>query len=108
MSDEKGEDIHMSISQPVETEQSVMDETVETVLPSARLRRWIAPAWFLLGVLVGVVGFAAYTRLNVEARLDKAAVREAARDGTLDAIATLQAGGWSSSSTAPNAPPGAQ
>ena len=92
----------------VETEPSVMDEPVQQRDRPSRLQRWIAPAWFLLGMLVGVVGFAAYTRLNAELDLDKAAVREAARDGTLDAIATLQAGGSSSSSTAPNAPTVAQ
>jgi len=91
-----------------ETEPSVMDEPVHQRDRRSLLRRWIAPAWFLLGVLVGVVGFAAYTRLNVEASLDKAAVREAARDGTLDAIATLQAGGSPSSSSAPDAPTVAQ
>ncbi|HLF24790.1 MAG TPA: hypothetical protein VJG32_00520, partial [Anaerolineae bacterium] len=96
----------MNISQPVETEPIVMDETVEktvaTVLPSTRRRRRIAPMSFGLGMLVGIVGFAAYTALN-SAPLDQAAVRAAARDGTLDAIATLQAGGSPSSSTAPDA-----
>jgi protein-disulfide isomerase len=59
--------------------------------PPSRLRQWVAPAWFLLGVLVGVVGFA--TLSNTRPKLDAATLREAARDGTLDAIATLQAGG---------------
>jgi protein-disulfide isomerase len=51
--------------------------------------------------LVGVIGFAAYNALIVKPAastaaapaLDAVAVRTAARDGTLDAIATLQAGG---------------
>ncbi len=92
----------------VETEPSVMDETVRQRDKPSRLQRWTAPAWFLLGILVGVVGFAAYTRLNGDPNLDTAAVREAARDGTLDAIATLQAGGSPSSSNAPDAPTAAQ
>ena len=67
--------------------------------------RWIAPIWFLFGVLVGVLGFAAYTTLTAKPDLDEAAVREAARNGTFDAIATLQAGGPpQSSGNAPDAP----
>lgn len=89
----------------VETEPSVMDEPVQQRDRPSRLQRWIAPAWFLLGMLVGVVGFAAYTRLNAELDLDKAAVREAARDGTLDAIATLQAGSGQPAAQAPSAQP---
>jgi hypothetical protein len=63
---------------------------------------WIAPAWFLFGILVGIVGFAAYNALvvrppassaQVESVDSNAAMRAAARDGMLDAIATLQAGG---------------
>jgi len=70
--------------------------------PPLRLRQWIAPAWFLLGVLVGVVGFAAFVTFNnARPRLDATAMREAARDGTLDAIATLQAGGPSTGSPQP-------
>jgi hypothetical protein len=68
--------------------------------PSSRAK-WIAPAWFLFGILVGVIGFAAYNALIVKPAptiaaapaLDAVTVRSAARDGTLDAIATLQAGG---------------
>ena len=77
-----------------ETEQEEM-KTEEADEPlRSRLRPWIAPAWFLLGVLVGVAGFAAFATFNsAQPRLDSVAMREAARDGTLDAIATLQAGG---------------
>ncbi len=60
--------------------------------PPAR-REWIAPAWFLLGVLVGVAGFALFARLGGKPAVTAVAMREAARNGTLDAIATLQAGG---------------
>jgi hypothetical protein len=59
----------------------------------------------LLGVLVGVLGFA--TLSNTRPKLDTIAMRDAARDGTLDAIATLQAGGPQPESRNPN-PPTAQ
>ena len=76
------------------TEQAVMEAEDVDESPPSRLRPWIAPAWFLLGVLVGVAGFAAFATFNsAQPRLDSVAMREAARDGTLDAIATLQAGG---------------
>ena len=74
-----------------EIEQDSPDKIGEP--PSSRLQPWIAPAWFLLGVLVGVVGLAIFVTLTTKPRLDAASLREVARDGTLDAIATLQAGG---------------
>ena len=58
----------------------------------SRLLQWAAPAWFLLGVIVGAVGLAAFVTLT-KPKADTVAMREAAREGTLDAIATLQAGG---------------
>ena len=76
------------------TEQAVIEAEDMDESPPSRLRPWIAPAWFLLGVLVGVAGFAAFATFNnARPRLDATAMREAARNGTLDAIATLQAGG---------------
>lgn len=67
---------------------------------AAPVSRWTAVAWLLLGVLLGVIAIVAYTRFiawpsptPAPASLDAAAVRTAAREGTLDAIATLQAGG---------------
>ncbi len=80
-----------------------------TADPSRAAPRWIAPAWFFLGIIVGIAGFAAYTALiarpaptstaptsataaQVES-LDPDAMRTAAREGVLEAIATLQAGG---------------
>jgi protein-disulfide isomerase len=85
-----------------ETEQSGMKAEDVDESPPSRLRPWIAPAWFLLGVLVGVVGFAAFATFNnTRPRLDATAMREAARDGTLDAIATLQAGGPSTGGPQP-------
>jgi hypothetical protein len=60
---------------------------------------WIAPAWFLFGILVGIAGFAAYNALIVKPpatqveSMDPNSVRAAARQGVIEAIATLQAGG---------------
>lgn len=74
---------------------------------SSPARQWLAPAWFLLGVLVGIIGFAAYARLTTAppvATPDVVALREAARDGTLDAIATLQAGSSPAESRATSTP----
>ena len=67
--------------------------------PRSRTPVWFAPAWFLFGIIVGIVGFAAYTALvNKPATaaapvLDATAMRGAARDGLIEAIATLQSGG---------------
>ena len=60
--------------------------------PRSRWLQWVAPAWFLLGVILGVAGLAAFVTLT-RPKVDEAAMREAAREGALDAIATLQAGG---------------
>lgn len=70
-------------------------------------RWWLAVTWFLLGVLVGGVGFVAYVRFIAAppvATPDVVAMREAARQGTLDAIATLQAGGSAAESRATSTP----
>ena len=72
-------------------EPDVMDGPPEQE-PRARWLQWVAPAWFLLGVIIGVAGFAAFVTLT-RPKVDEAAMREAAREGTFDAIATLQAGG---------------
>ena len=35
-----------------------------TTVPAKSSRpKWIAPAWFFLGIIVGIVGFAAYNAL---------------------------------------------
>jgi protein-disulfide isomerase len=60
---------------------------------------WIAPAWFFFGIIVGIAAFAAYTTFLAPkpatpvAAIDATQLREAARAGVLEAIATLQAGG---------------
>ncbi len=74
-----------------DTEDTTWEDYQEQ--PRSGLRQWLAPAWFLLGVLVGVVGLALFTRFSPQAGTSPAAIRAAARDGTLDAIATLSAGG---------------
>lgn len=56
-------------------------------------RNWSGIALFLVGVLAGVIGFALFARLTTTPAADTVAMRDAARAGTLDAIATLQAGG---------------
>ena len=72
------------------------EQTFEETNSEHRAPRWIAPAWFLFGVIVGAVAFAFYTMATVKPAapaIDTTAMRGAARDGVLEAIATLQAGG---------------
>jgi len=82
-------------------QESVLLAEVDEPEQPQRRWGWIAPAWFLFGILVGIAGFAAYNALilkppassaQVES-LDPNAMRAAAREGVLEAIATLQAGG---------------
>jgi len=77
----------------VEPEQDAADATEEQVLeaPPRSRSQWIAPVWFLLGVLIGVIGFAAFTTFLGKSNSNMEGVREAAREGMLDAIATLEA-----------------
>jgi hypothetical protein len=90
-------------------------ESAAAATPTSR-PKWIAPAWFFFGILVGVIGFAAYNALIVKPAastaaapaLDAVAVRSAARDGTLDAIATLQAGGAAAQQQQQQQPQGPQ
>ncbi len=73
--------------------------------PSPARLKWIAPAWFFFGVIVGIVSFATYNAILAKSiaqaptpiaqaeSVEPDAMRIAARNGTLDAIATIQAGG---------------
>ena len=71
---------------------SEADEAQEIEERSAPGRsQWIAPAWFLLGVLAGVIGLAVFTMFSPKPQLDETTMRQAAREGLLDAIATLNA-----------------
>jgi thioredoxin family protein len=70
---------------------------------SPRVTQWIVLAAFLIGVVFGAFGFAAYSIFKSSTTAD---LREAARNGFMDAVATLNAGGSptsadSSESTAP-------
>lgn len=59
-------------------------------------RMFIAPAWFLFGILIGLGIFAVYAELTRPptmipvAQLDEAVVRQAAREGLVEAIRQLQ------------------
>jgi protein-disulfide isomerase len=48
-------------------------------------------AWFLLGVLFGVVGITVFNGLMAKPGLDAATVQQASRNGVLEALATVQA-----------------
>ncbi len=71
-----------------------------------RAPRWIAPTWFLLGVVAGAAAFAIYSNVTVKPapEVDSTAMRGAARQGVFDAIATLNAPNAQSSSGSSNEP----
>jgi hypothetical protein len=80
--------------QPEQTQDASIEEQDEGIQerPRSRASLWIAAGFFLLGVLIGAVGLAAVTGLvGSMPQADSAAMREAAREGMLDAIATLNA-----------------
>jgi protein-disulfide isomerase len=69
---------------------------------------------FIVGVLTGALAFMLYAMLSKDPLIvrqlgsqgaDVAQIRQAAREGTLDAIATLQAGGGTQSSPPPPVSP---
>ena len=70
-------------------------------------RALIAPAWFLFGILVGLGIFAAYTQFTTKPTpppaqtLDAAQVRQAAKEGLIQAIQELQAQGSGNTSQGP-------
>jgi len=100
------------LQEPLEIQSVESNVESATDFTPASRAKWIAPAWFFLGILVGVIGFAAYNAWIVKPSssaaavpaLDAVAVRSAARDGTLDAIATLQAGGGAAAQQQPQGP----
>lgn len=83
--------------------ESEVEEVREAPTRASGAPRWVAPAWFFFGVVVGIVGFAVYnlllarpavtTSAGSPAAIDDSAMRSAARQGVIEAIATLQAGG---------------
>jgi protein-disulfide isomerase len=60
---------------------------------SPRANRWVVLAAFLFGIVIGAVGFAAYTIFSNARSNDTSIWRDAARSGFMDAVATLNAGG---------------
>ena len=95
---------YLSDAAPPEEEAAPQSVLLPDVAePQKRRSRagWIAPAWFFFGIIVGIAGFAAYNALIVKPAspatqvesLDPNSMRAAARQGVLEAIATLQAGG---------------
>lgn len=82
----------VSTSLPISIEDEQEDQE-----PRRAWRAFIAPAWFLLGIIAGLVGFAGYTQLTAKPAApavtspDTATLKNAARDGMLEALATLQA-----------------
>lgn len=52
---------------------------------------WLGAAYFLLGMVVGIVGILVFNALTVRPPLDTAAVQQASRNGVLEALATAQA-----------------
>ncbi len=78
---------------PAESPPPSVAATAQAAAARSSGRNWSGIALFLLGVLAGVLGFAIVARLTTTPAPDAVAMRDAARAGTLDAIATLQAGG---------------
>ncbi len=99
--------------QIVETVQStdqvrgIVEEVADRPRRPRRAPGWIAPAWFFFGVIVGAAAFALYTMFisrSAAAPNDAVTMRGAARQGVLDAIATLNAPGSQPSSQENQAP----
>lgn len=96
-------------SESVSAQESHPPQSSMTASPEHKSgwRRLVAPAWFLLGVLVGLGAFFAITQLTARpapaptATLDEATVRKAARDGLIEAIQALQAQSGGQASEAP-------
>ncbi len=78
-----------------------------SVEPKSAWRMFVAPAWFLFGILVGLGIFAAYTQFTAKPTpppaqtLDAAQVRQAAKEGLIQAIQELQAQGSGNASQGP-------
>jgi protein-disulfide isomerase len=65
----------------------------------SRSNQWVVLAAFLIGIVFGAFGFAAYN-IFTSAQVNNASIlREAARNGFMDGIATLQAGGSAAASS---------
>lgn len=81
-----------SIEPPVATPDSMGDLGPQRDR-SSRSNQWVVLAAFLIGIVIGAFGFAAYNIFTSARVNDPSILREAARNGFMDGIATLQAGG---------------
>lgn len=101
---ENVENVNQEDSAPVEpttvSEESNVSSTPAATPATESKPAWrmlVAPAWFLLGVLVGLGIFYGLTLYTAKpepppvATLDEATVKKAAREGLIEAIQTLQA-----------------
>jgi protein-disulfide isomerase len=87
-----------SAAQPIEFSTDAAQSIGGVIKPrpdrSPRSNQWIVLVAFLIGVLIGAFGFAAYNIFSAaRASNDTSILREAARNGFMDAVATLNAGG---------------
>lgn len=80
--------------------------------PSAQEVGWqtfVAPAWFFLGILVGLVLFAVYAQVTrqfappPQQTLDTAQIKQAAREGLMEAIRDIQSQSSGNNSEGPSA-----
>jgi hypothetical protein len=76
---------------PTTQTSSTPDEQPCSNESSSTKHEWMMAAWFLLGILVGVVGITVFNGLTARPGVDAAAVQQASRNGVLEALATLQA-----------------
>ncbi len=60
------------IPQISETSTEASLPEIPTEAPARARAKWIAPAWFFFGIIVGIAGFAAYNALTVKAPLSVA------------------------------------
>jgi protein-disulfide isomerase len=66
------------------------NDSVPPAQPAAR-SEWMGAAYFLLGVVIGIVSILVFNALTTKPALDTAAVQQASRNGALEALATMQA-----------------
>jgi len=81
----------------------MLDEQPRSNEPSSTRNEWMMAAWFLMGILVGVVGLTVFNGLTARPGVDAATVQQASRNGVLEALATLQANSAAPVNAAPTA-----
>ncbi len=100
------DDIPVNVTSGDQTPDTPPDQAADSPPRPSRSRVWLTATWFLLGIMLGAVGFAyvsRYTTFGVGS--DPQALRQAAREGFMDALATLQAGGSGQSANNQSATP---